>query len=92
MFQRLRKFVSALAAGDEGERIARRFLGAKPGWQLVACNWRNPRDRREELEFKRRRAAAERREFESLFYAFRGGRSFFRETEADEDEDFSALV
>ncbi len=50
MFQRLRTFVSALAAGDEGERIARRFLGAKPGWQLVACNWRNPRDRREELD------------------------------------------
>lgn len=50
MFQRLRTFVSALAAGDEGERIARHFLGAKPGWQLVARNWRNPRDRREELD------------------------------------------
>lgn len=50
MLQRLRTFVSALAAGDEGERIARRFLCAKPGWRLVACNWRNPRDRREELD------------------------------------------
>ena len=50
MFERLRTFVSALSAGDEGERIARRFLGAKPGWTFVAANWRNPRDRREELD------------------------------------------
>lgn len=50
MFRRLRTFVSALAAGDEGERIARRFLVAKPGWRLVAANWRNPRDLREELD------------------------------------------
>jgi putative endonuclease len=50
MFERLRTFVSALSRGDEGERIARRFLCAKPGWRLVARNWRNPRDRREELD------------------------------------------
>jgi putative endonuclease len=50
MFERLRTFVSALARGDEGERIARRHLGAKPGWSFVAANWRNPRDRREELD------------------------------------------
>jgi putative endonuclease len=50
MFDRLRTFVSALSAGDEGERIARRFLGAKRGWTFVAANWRNPRDRREELD------------------------------------------
>jgi putative endonuclease len=50
MFERLRTFVSALARGGEGERIARRFLGAKPGWSFVAANWRNPRDRREEVD------------------------------------------
>ena len=49
-------------------------------------------DRREELEFKRRRVGVEKREFEALFYAFSGGRSFFREHNADEDEDFSTLV
>ena len=49
-------------------------------------------DRREELEFKVRRVNVEKREFEALFYAFSGGRSFFREHEADEDEDFSTLV
>jgi WASH complex subunit 7 len=49
-------------------------------------------DKREELEFKRRRIAIERREFEALYYAYRGGRSFFREAAEDEDEDFSALV
>jgi putative endonuclease len=50
MFERLRTFVSALSSGDAGERLARRFLGAKPGWSFVAANWRNPRDRREELD------------------------------------------
>ena len=50
MFGRLRTFVSALSSGDAGERLARRFLGAKPGWSFVAANWRNPRDRREELD------------------------------------------
>lgn len=50
MFERLRTFVSALSRGDEGERIARRYLGAKPGWRLVARNWRNPHDLREELD------------------------------------------
>ena len=50
MFGRLRTFVSALSSGDAGERLARRFLGAKPGWSFVAANWRNPRDRREEVD------------------------------------------
>jgi WASH complex subunit 7 len=49
-------------------------------------------DRREELEFKVRRVNVEKREFEALFYAFSGGRSFFAVHEADEDEDFSTLV
>ncbi len=50
MFERIRTIVSALSRGDEGERMARRFLCAKPGWCLVARNWRNPRDLREELD------------------------------------------
>lgn len=57
MFERLRTFVSALARGDEGERIARAFLLAKPGWSLVAANWRNPRDRREEIDLVMRDGA-----------------------------------
>jgi putative endonuclease len=57
MLERLRTFVSALSAGDEGERIAREFLLAKPGWSVVAANWRNPRDRREELDLVMRDGA-----------------------------------
>ena len=49
---------------------------------------------REELEFKTKRIEMERREFESLFFSYRGGMSFFRTTTetVDEDEDFSVLV
>jgi putative endonuclease len=50
MFERLRTFVSALSTGDAGERIAARYLRALPGWRLVARNWRNPRDLREEID------------------------------------------
>jgi len=48
-------------------------------------------DKREELEFKRRRIATERREFEALYYAYRGARTFFRE-EAGEDDDDDAIA
>jgi putative endonuclease len=36
--------------GTTGERLAERFLRQKPGWKLVARNWRNPRDKRDELD------------------------------------------
>lgn len=44
-------------------------------------------DRREELEFKRRRVLADRREFDSLFFAYRGARTFFRPQEEGRDDD-----
>jgi putative endonuclease len=38
------------ARGAAGERVAEKFLRAKPGWRIVARNWRSPRDRRDELD------------------------------------------
>ena len=37
-------------AGRGGERAAAEFLRTKRGFRLVVRNWRNPRDRREELD------------------------------------------
>ena len=48
-------------------------------------------DKRDELDFKRRRILTERKEFEALFFAYRGARTFFREEELDEDEDAIAM-
>ncbi len=36
--------------GESGERLAERFLKRDKGYRLVARNWRNPRDRREEVD------------------------------------------
>jgi len=36
--------------GAEGERLAADFLKSRLGYAIVARNWRNPRDRREELD------------------------------------------
>jgi len=36
--------------GARGEALAARFLRHERGYEIVACNWRNPRDRREELD------------------------------------------
>lgn len=50
-------------------------------------------DRREELEFKARRAGAESREFEALYYTYKGARNFFRaEAEDDDDEAIATQV
>lgn len=38
------------AAGDEGERLAADWLQRERGFQLVVRNWRNPADRREEID------------------------------------------
>jgi putative endonuclease len=38
------------ARGVAGERAAEAFLRAKPGWKIVARNWRSPRDRRDEID------------------------------------------
>ena len=49
-------------------------------------------DRAEELDFRQRRVHAMQTEFDALFYAFSGARTFFRAAEADggagaEDDD-----
>lgn len=49
-------------------------------------------DRRDELEFKAKRIMAERREFEALYFAFRGARTFFRQESEDDGEDAIASV
>jgi putative endonuclease len=36
--------------GAEGERLAAEFLRRRHGFEIVARNWRNPRDAREELD------------------------------------------
>jgi putative endonuclease len=48
----MQPFTAALSAlaGRNGEAKAARFLRRKSGFKLVARNWRNPRDRREEID------------------------------------------
>lgn len=36
--------------GDRGERLAAEWLGRERGFAVTARNWRNPRDRREEID------------------------------------------
>jgi putative endonuclease len=38
------------ARGADGERAAEKFLLSKPGWRVIARNWRSPRDRRDEID------------------------------------------
>jgi len=37
-------------SGAAGERAAAAFLRRLPGWRILARNWRNPADRREEID------------------------------------------
>jgi putative endonuclease len=37
-------------SGAEGERLAAEFLRGRQGYEIVARNWRNPRDQREEID------------------------------------------
>lgn len=48
--RRNRDGAGAAAAGESGERAARRFLEAEAGYRVVACNWRSPDDRRDEID------------------------------------------
>ena len=41
---------AAGARGAEGERLAAAFLRGRLGFAVVARNWRNPRDQREEID------------------------------------------
>jgi len=40
----------AARRGAEGERLAADFLRRRLGYEIVAANWRNPRNRREEID------------------------------------------
>ena len=40
----------AARRGAEGERLAAGYLHGRLGYEIAACNWRNPRDRREEID------------------------------------------
>lgn len=53
MYERIRRFVRSFGsddAGAKGERLAAEWLRRERGFTLVARNWRNPRDLREELD------------------------------------------
>ena len=55
MWQRLKTwlgdlpFIRSAATGERGERLAADFL-QRLGYAVVARNWRNPRDKRDELD------------------------------------------
>lgn len=55
MWQRLKTWLGALpflrtaSTGERGERLAAEFL-QRLGYKVVARNWRNPRDKRDELD------------------------------------------
>ena len=40
----------AARRGAEGERLAAEFLCRRLGYEMVTANWRNPRNRREEID------------------------------------------
>jgi putative endonuclease len=50
LLQFWRRLVGARRRGDEGERLAEAWLRRERGYQIVTRNWRNPRDRREEID------------------------------------------
>jgi putative endonuclease len=50
MFEWLSKIIKRRTPGERGERLAARWLGRERGFSLIARNWRNPRDRREEID------------------------------------------
>lgn len=38
------------SAGERGERLAAEWLGREAGFVVIVRNWRNPRDRRDEID------------------------------------------
>jgi putative endonuclease len=50
LLQFWRWLVPARQRGDEGERLAEAWLRRERGYRVVVRNWRNPRDRREEID------------------------------------------
>lgn len=61
MFNWLRTFfgrADPAHSGDRGERLAAAWLAHERGCAIVARNWRNPRDRRDEIDLVVRDGAA----------------------------------
>src|SRR5438034_4287675 len=53
MLRFLKKLITSRAAhgsGDRGERLAAEWLQRERRFAIVARNWRNPKDRREEID------------------------------------------
>jgi putative endonuclease len=48
--RKILRLVPPPGAGERGEQLAADWLGRERGFILVARNWRNPRDRRDELD------------------------------------------
>lgn len=46
----LKAWLEPVPSGVRGEREAARFLKTEKGFRVLARNWRNPRDRRDELD------------------------------------------
>lgn len=49
-FQSLVRIVRSPLSGDWGESLAAKFLIKTAGYRILDRNWRNPRDRRDELD------------------------------------------
>ncbi len=50
MFEWLLKLIKPRTPGAKGERLAAQWLRRERGFSILARNWRNPRDRREEID------------------------------------------
>jgi putative endonuclease len=50
LLQRIFGFNRPMMAGERGERHAAEWLERERGYAIVVRNWRNPRDRREEID------------------------------------------
>jgi putative endonuclease len=57
MFEWLPNLIKRRTPGEKGERLAANWLRRERGFSLVARNWRNPRDRREEIDLVAREGA-----------------------------------
>jgi putative endonuclease len=50
LFRWLSQTRGKLSRGEAGERLAERYLVREKGFKRIARNWRNPQDRREEID------------------------------------------
>ena len=50
LFRWLSQTPATSKRGEAGERVAERYLRREKGFKRIARNWRNPQDRREEID------------------------------------------